>query len=181
MSMGAIIAVSCKPTHGIAKPNVATIQLIEGHGIEGDAHFGATVQHRSRVAKNPQQPNLRQVHLIHAELFTELKSRGFDVRPGDMGENITTHGIDLLALPQDAELMLGDIARIRITGLRNPCRQLNAHAAGLMDAVLARDAEGCLQRKAGVMAVVIKSGAVRAGDPITLSLPEGEHMPLRPV
>ncbi|MEM8695867.1 MAG: MOSC domain-containing protein [Pseudomonadota bacterium] len=179
--MGEVIAVSRKPSHGIAKPSADAIRLVEGHGVDGDAHFGATVQHRSRVAKNPDQPNLRQVHLIHAELFEELAGQGFAVSPGDMGENITTHGIDLLGLPEGAELAIGDTAHVRITGLRNPCNQLNGHAPGLMDAVLDRDPDGNLIRKAGIMAVVLDGGTVRAGDTIRVRLPEGERRPLGPV
>lgn len=176
-----VVAVSRKSSHGIAKPNVEAIRLIAGYGVEGDAHYGATVQHRSRVAQNPDQPNLRQVHLIHAELFDELAGEGFSVLPGDMGENVTTHGIDLLALPEGAELAIGGTARVRVTGLRNPCKQLNDHTPGLMDAVLERDPDGKLTRKAGVMAVVLEDGEVRPGDPIAVRLPEGEHRPLEPV
>ncbi|QLC21248.1 MOSC domain-containing protein [Parasphingopyxis sp. CP4] len=176
-----VMAVSRKGSHGIAKPNVDMIRLIDGHGVDGDAHFGKTVQHLSRIAKNPDQPNLRQVHLIHAELFEEVAAKGFAVAPGDMGENITTKGVNLLALPEGTELVLGDTARIRVTGLRNPCKQLNGHAPGLMDAVLDRDAAGNLIRKAGIMAVVITGGDVRAGDPIAVELPADEHRALQPV
>jgi MOSC domain-containing protein YiiM len=179
--MAEVIAVSCNSSHGIAKPNVEAIRLIAGHGVEGDAHYGETVQHRSRVAQNPDQPNLRQVHLIHAELLDELAGQGFQVAPGDMGENITTRGVDLLALPEGTELALGDAARVRITGLRNPCKQLNGHAPGLMNAVLDKDTDGTLIRKAGVMAVVLEGGDVRAGDTITVHLPEGEQRALAPV
>ncbi|MEO1168027.1 MAG: MOSC domain-containing protein [Pseudomonadota bacterium] len=176
-----VIAVSRKAAHGIAKLNVDSIRLVAGHGVEGDAHCGTTVQHRSRVAQNPDQPNLRQVHLIHAELFDELAGKGFAVAPGDMGENITTQGLDLLALPAGTELVLGESARIRITGLRNPCKQLNGHTPGLMSAVLDRDDNGALVRKAGVMAVVLDGGDVRAGDAIAVTLPDGDQRALEPV
>ncbi len=179
--MAEVMAVSRKSAHGIAKPNVDSIRLIEGHGVDGDAHFGKTVQHLSRITQNPDQPNLRQVHLIDAELLDELAGQGFSVAPGDMGENITTRGVDLLALPEGAELLLGETARVRVTGLRNPCKQLNGHAPGLMDAVLDRDTAGNLIRKAGVMAVVITGGDVRAGNPIVVELPAGEHRALQPV
>jgi len=179
--MSEVVAVSRKSTHGIAKSNADSIHLIAGHGVEGDAHFGMMVQHRSRVAANPDQPNLRQVHLIHAELFDELAGQGFEVSPGDMGENLTTQGVDLLALPEGTELMLGDTARIRITGLRNPCKQLNGHTPGLMNAVLDKHADGTLIRKAGVMAVVLEGGEVRAGDAIDVRLPEDERRALAPV
>ncbi|QLC23846.1 MOSC domain-containing protein [Parasphingopyxis algicola] len=176
-----IIAVSRKALHGIAKPNAETIRLVAAHGVEGDVHFGVTVQHRSRVMQNPDQPNLRQVHLIHAELFDELAVRGFRVAPGDMGENITTRGVNLLALPEGTELVIGNKARLQITGLRNPCKQLNGHAPGLMNAVLGKDADGNLIRKAGVMALVLEGGEVRAGDAIMVHLPEGEQRALAPV
>lgn len=179
--MGKVVAVSRKSTHCIAKPNVETIRLVARHGVEGDAHCGTTVRHRSRVARNPAQPNLRQVHLIHAELFDELAGQGFSVHPGDMGENITTRGIDLLKLPEGAELWIGTQARVRITGLRNPCKQLNEHAPGLMDATLTRDPAGNLIRKAGVMAVVLDGGEVRQGDSIEVTMPAGERQPLVPV
>lgn len=176
-----VIAVSCKAAHGIAKPNVDAIRLIAGLGVEGDAHFGATVQHRSRVAKNPDQPNFRQVHLIHAELFEELAGRGFAVAPGDMGENITTSGIDLLALSEGTELAISDEVRLCLTGLRYPCKQLNEHAPGLMDAVLDRDPDGGLIRKAGVMATVLHGGTVKSGDAIVVEPPAGVPKPLQPV
>ena len=179
--MAEVIVVSCKSSHGIAKPNVDAIRLIVGHGVDGDAHCGETVQHRSRVDQNPDQPNLRQVHLIHGELLDELAGKGFAASPGDMGENITTRGVDLLALPAGTELTLGNTARVRVTGLRNPCKQLNGHAPGLMNAVLDRDDAGNLIRKAGIMGVVIDGGEVSAGDAIKVALPEGTHRPLEPV
>ena len=178
---GTVVAVSRKASHGIAKPNVEAIRLIADEGVEGDAHCGARVKHRSRVAQDPGQPNLRQVHLIHAELFDELAGKGFAVAPGDMGENITTRGIDLLGLPEGAELHIGPEARLRVTGLRNPCRQLNEHAPGLMKATLGRDSDGDLVRKAGVMAIVLEGGAVRAGDAIKICAPHGAAGKLEPV
>jgi MOSC domain-containing protein YiiM len=178
---GTVVAVSCKAEHGIAKPIVEAIRLIAGEGVEGDAHCGTTVMHRSRVAQNPEQPNLRQVHLIHAELLDELTGQGFAVAPGDMGENVTTRGVDLLALPEGAILEIGEAARIAITGLRNPCHQLDELAPGLMQATLDRDERGHFVRKAGVMAVVVESGEVRAGDTVTVHWPDGALNPLGPV
>jgi MOSC domain-containing protein YiiM len=157
------------------------IRLIAGLGVAGDAHAGATVKHRSRVARDPSQPNLRQVHLIHHELHQELQARGFRVSPGQMGENVTTEGIDLLALPTGARLQLGDEAVVELTGLRNPCTQLDGIQPGLMAAVLDRDPEGQLVRKAGVMATVVTGGVVRAGDPIRVMLPAEPHVKLEPV
>jgi MOSC domain-containing protein YiiM len=176
-----VAAVSRSPTHGLSKPNADSIRLVAGLGVEGDAHQGATVKHRSRVAKNPATPNLRQVHLIHAELFEELRERGFTVSPGLMGENVTTSGIDLLALPAGTRLHLGDEALLEVTGLRNPCRQLDSLQHGLMTATLERDGNGNLIRKAGIMAIVVSGGIVRRGDPIRAELPPLPHRPLMPV
>ncbi len=178
---GIVEAVSRSATHTLVKPNEAGITLLEGLGVEGDAHMGATVKHRSRVARDPHQPNLRQVHLIHAELHDELRAAGFDVAPGQMGENITTRGLDLLSLPAGTRLHLGAGAVVEITGLRNPCAQLDRIQDGLMAAVLDRDVEGNLVRKAGVMGVVRTGGAVHPGDPIRVELPPLPHQPLQPV
>lgn len=181
MTAPSVIAVSRKATHGPDKPSCATIHLIAGHGVEGDAHFGTTVKHRSRVARDPTQPNLRQVHLIHAELHDELARRGFEVRPGLMGENITTRGVDLLGLSRGARLHIGASVVVEITGLRNPCYQLDKLQAGLMAACLGRDPSGNPVRKAGVMAVVVTGGEVTAGDLIRVELPVGPHDALKPV
>lgn len=178
---GSVVAVSCSAKHTLIKGNQPAVHLREGFGVEGDAHAGSTVKHRSRVARNPQQPNLRQVHLIHAELHEELCDAGFNVAPGQMGENITTKGIDLLGLPAGTRLRLGADALIELTGLRNPCAQLNKIQDGLMAAVLDRDAEGNLIRKAGVMAVVLADGIVQPGDAVTIELPPTPHRPLEPV
>jgi MOSC domain-containing protein YiiM len=176
-----VIAVSQSPAHTMSKPNQTEILLVEGLGVEGDAHAGVTVKHRSRVARDPSQPNLRQVHLIHAELFAELAENGFAVQPGQMGENVTVSGLDVLALPTGARLRLGPDAVIELTGLRNPCGQLNGIHPGLMAATLDRDEAGNLIRKAGVMAIVITGGPVRPGDEIAVSLPDEPHLPLAPV
>ena len=178
---GTIVAVHLSAAHTFSKPSQPAIVLIEGLGVKGDAHLGETVKHRSRVKADPTQPNLRQVHLIHAELHDELRGRGFDVKPGDMGENITTRGIDLLGLPAGTLLRLGEEAVVRVTGLRNPCAQLDNFQPGLMQAVLDRDAEGNLVRKAGIMGVVVHGGNVRGSDGIVVELPQGERPPLAPV
>jgi len=166
-----VVAVGRSASHSFSKPLALSIRLTAGQGVDGDAHRGTTVKHRSRVARDPTQPNLRQVHLIHAELHAELRALGFDVAPGDMGENITTRDIDLLALPTGTRLGIGEAAVVEVTGLRNPCVQLDRFQQGLMAATLARDADGNLIRKAGVMAIVLKSGDVRPGDPIRVVLP----------
>jgi MOSC domain-containing protein YiiM len=176
--MGEVVAVCCSPTHSFGKPTLTAIRLLEGLGVEGDAHLGRTVKHRSRVVADPTQPNLRQVHLIHAELHDELRAAGFDVSPGQMGENITTRGVDLLALPVGTLLRFGPEAVVEVTGLRNPCAQLDAFQPGLTAAVLDRDESGRLIRKAGVMGVVRASGEVRPGDVVGVELPPLPHRPL---
>lgn len=175
---GVVTAVSRSPRHTLAKPNEDSIRLMTGLGVEGDAHQGTTVKHRSRVARDPTQPNLRQVHLIHAELHDELRRAGFDVLPGQMGENITTSGVDLLGLAEGTRLHIGETAVIEVTGLRNPCGQLDKIEKGLMAATLGRDTEGNLVRKAGIMAVVSAAGEVRPGDPIRVEPPPLPHRPL---
>ena len=174
-------AVSLSARHTLAKPNTDSIRLLPGLGVEGDAHSGATVKHRSRVARDPSQPNLRQVHLVHAELHDTLREQGFTVSPGQMGENVTTRGVDLLALPEGARLHLGDTAVVEVTGLRNPCAQLDRIQPGLMRATLERAQDGSLVRKAGIMAVVLEGGEARPGDPIRIELPPDPHRPLTPV
>jgi MOSC domain-containing protein YiiM len=178
---GTVEAVHRSASHTLKKPAQLHIQLLAGLGVEGDAHMGVTVKHRSRVARDPSQPNLRQVHLIHAELHDELRARGFTVRAGEMGENITTRGIDLLRLPVGTRLHLGAGAVVEITGLRTPCTQLERIQPGLMAAVLDRDAQGNLVRKAGVMGVVLSGGEVQPTDPIRVELPSEPHRPLEPV
>lgn len=176
-----VVAVHRSPAHTFSKVPASDVRLVAGEGVSGDAHSGRTVRHRSRVARNPHAPNLRQVHLIAAELHDELRAGGFDVNPGDIGENIATRGLDLLALPTGTRLRLGAAAVIEITGLRNPCVQLDRFSPGLMRAVLGRDGEGNLVRKAGVMAIVLSGGDVAPGDPIVVELPPLPHTPLAPV
>ncbi|MGI9146427.1 MAG: MOSC domain-containing protein [Chloroflexota bacterium] len=178
---GVVAAVSCSPGHTLSKPNQSSIRLLSGLGVEADAHHGVTVKHRSRVARDPTQPNLRQVHLIQAELHVELQAAGFSVSAGQMGENITTRGLDLLRLPAGTRLLVGQQAEIEVTGLRNPCAQLDLIQPGLMAATLQHDAQGNLVRKAGIMAIVLAEGEVRPGDPIRVQLPPLPHRPLEPV
>jgi len=176
-----VVAVHRSSSHSFSKFAEEVIRLVEGLGVEGDAHAGSTVKHRSRVRRDPSQPNLRQVHLLHAELFDELMARGFAVWPGDMGENVTTRGVDLLALPTGTVLQFGEGAQVELTGLRNPCSQIDKFQPGLMQAVLDRDADGALVRKSGVMAVVRRGGEVRIDDPVQVILPAGQPRPLEPV
>ena len=178
---GIVTAVARSATHTLSKPEAESIRLVAGLGVEGDAHLGVTVKHRSRVARDPTQPNLRQVHLIHGELHDELAAAGFAVSAGQMGENVTTRSVDLLGLPAGTRLHLGATAVVEVTGLRNPCVQLDRIQPGLMAATLDRDENGNLIRKAGIMGIVLAGGAVSPGDPIRVELPEGPHRKLVPV
>jgi MOSC domain-containing protein YiiM len=178
---GLVTAVGRSAGHTFGKRTEDGIRLLAGLGVEGDAHMGETVKHRSRVRQDPTRPNLRQVHLIHAELHDELRAAGFDVSAGQMGENVTTRGVDLLGLPTGTKLHLGGEATVEVTGLRNPCRQLDDFRPGLMQAVLDRDRRGNLVRKAGIMGVVVSGGEVRPGDAVRVELPPGPHRPLQKV
>ncbi len=178
---GMVEAVGAGRKHGLAKQSLPVIRLLEGLGVEGDAHCGARVKHRSRARFNPGLANLRQVHVLQAELIDELIAAGFALAPIMLGENVTTRGIDLLALPRGARLRLGASVVVELTGLRNPCVQLDRMMPGLMAACLDRDAAGGLVRKTGVMGIVLVGGEVRAGDALTVELPEGERVALKPV
>ncbi|MFJ5710712.1 MOSC domain-containing protein [Streptomyces sp. NPDC093105] len=178
MGDGTVTTVSSNGTYSFSKPNRASITLLAGLGVEGDVHAGVTVKHRSRVAQDPTQPNLRQVHLIQSELFDEVAEAGFQVAPGDLGENVTTRGIDLLALPTGTLLRLGAEAVVEVTGLRNPCAQIDDFSHGLLKQVVGRDADGEIVRKAGIMGIVLAGGEVRPGDPVVVELPAEPHRPL---
>ncbi|WP_030395576.1 MOSC domain-containing protein [Kitasatospora purpeofusca] len=175
---GTVTAVSSSGEYTFTKPNRASITLIAGLGVAGDVHSGVTVKHRSRVAQDPTQPNLRQVHLIHEELFAEVAEQGFPVAPGELGENVTTRGIDLLGLPVGTLLRIGPEAVVEVTGLRNPCLQIDAFQDGLLKQVVGRDEEGNIVRRAGIMGVVRTGGTIHPGDPIKAELPPGPHRPL---
>lgn len=175
-----VLAVSASPEHTFSKVNQASIRLLAGLGVEGDAHMGATVKHRSRVAADPTQPNLRQVHLLQAELFDEVAQAGFTLVPGQMGENITTRGVDLLGLSRGTVLDFGG-PRVEVTGLRNPCWQIDAFSDGLLKHMVYRDADGTVVRRPGVMGVVLTAGTVVPGTEITVQAPEGEHVALERV
>jgi hypothetical protein len=164
-------AVARSRSHSFSKRPELLIRLVAGHGVEGDAHFGTTVKHRSRVVRDPNQPNLRQVHLMHAELFDELRDQGFNVGAGELGENITTRGLDLLSLPRGTRLRIGREAIVELTGLRNPCVQIDRFQEGLLAAVVDRGARGEVIRKSGVMAIVLTGGDVTVGDSIDVELP----------
>jgi MOSC domain-containing protein YiiM len=176
-----VLAVCLDRRHAFSKPPAEVIRLRAGWGVEGDAHAGTAVQHRSRKRWNPTLPNLRQVHLLQAELHEELSAAGYPVRPGDLGENVTTRGLDLLGLPVGTVLRLGPDAAVQITGLRNPCVQIDRFAQGLLALNLDRDADGNVVRKTGVMAVVLSDGEVRPGDVIRVELPAEPHRRLAPV
>jgi MOSC domain-containing protein YiiM len=176
-----VVAVCASPEHGFSKPAQRSVRLVAGLGVEGDAHAGTTVKHRSRVRRDPTQPNLRQVHLIHAELFEEVAAEGYQVEPGQLGENVTTSGVDLLGLPVGTVLRLGETAEVEVTGLRNPCYQIDDFESGLLKQMLDRAADGSVVRKAGVMAVVRRGGVVAPGDPVAVELPPPPHQPLSTV
>ena len=176
-----ILSVGLSPTHSFSKPPVTEIFIEAGLGVAGDAHAGVTVRHRYMVRKNPRAANLCQVHLLHCELFAELAGKGIDLAPGDLGENITTTGLDLLNLPLGTLLHLGPAAVVQVTGLRQPCTQMNDLRPGLMKACLGKLPNGKPLRKAGIMAIALLSGTVRAGEPICVELPAGPHLPLGPV
>lgn len=176
-----VVSVASRNEHGLGKTVQAEISLIAGFGVQNDAHYGSTVKHRSRVAKDPTQPNLRQVHIIHAELLDQLVAKGFTVLPGELGENILTSGVELLKLTAGTLLRLGPDAVIEITGLRNPCNQINGHSAGLMNAVIEIADDRSIVRKAGIMGVVLATGKVRPGDAISITTPDKPHIELKPV
>ena len=178
---GIVTAVSRSGAHTFSKPNAGSIRLVPGLGVEDDAHLGVTVKHRTLVRSDPTRPNLRQVHLIHTELHEELRAAGFPIEPGQIGENITTRGLYLLGLPIGTKLHLGAAAVVEVTGLRNPCRQLDAFQAGLTAALLGRDENGKLIRKAGIMSIVLAGGDVRPHDAIGIELPPEPHRPLERV
>lgn len=178
---GVVVAVHRDGAHHFSKTSVDRITLLAGLGVEGDAHAGTTVQHLSRVRRDPTQPNLRQVHLIHAELLDHVNGLGYDVSPGTLGENVTTRGVDLLDLPTGAVLRLGDRAQIEITGLRNPCVQIDRYRNGLLKEVLRTAGDGRVVRLAGVMGVVLEGGEVRPGDEVRVTLPATPHRALEPV
>ena len=175
---GTVSAVSSNDRYSFTKPNRESITLLTGLGVEGDVHAGVTVKHRSRMRQDPTLPNLRQVHLIHEELFAEVEREGFAVAPGELGENITTTGLDLLGLPEGTLLRIGADAVVEVTGLRNPCRQIDGLADGLLKRVVGRDEAGNVVRKAGIMGVVTRGGVIRPGDAIEVELPEEPHRPL---
>ena len=176
-----VVAVHRNRTHSFSKFAVPSVELVAGHGVRDDAHYGVTVKHRSRVAKDPSQPNLRQVHLLHEELFAEVAEHGLQVLPGHMGENITTRGIKLLALSTGTRLKIGAHAIVEITGLRNPCSQIENFRPGLLSAVLGRATDGSLIRKAGVMAIVLEGGVVQTADTIEVMYEPSDFTALLPV
>lgn len=179
--MARVVSLSKDDGHKFSKVVHDSIRLLEGLGVEGDAHCGTTVKHQSRVQADPTHPNLRQVHLIHLELIQELRNSGFKVGPGIMGENILTEGIDILSLPKNTILNIGTDASIKVTGLRNPCAQLGDYQKGLTSAVLDKDESGALIRKSGIMAIVLKGGIVKKDDLISIELPPEPHQKLEPV
>ena len=179
--MAEVLAVARDGKHRFSKRCVSEINVLTGLGVEGDAHEGVTVKHLSRVAADPTQLNLRQVHLIHSELFHELRAKGFEIKPADLGENVTTAGLELLSLPRHTLLTIGAEVVLEITGLRNPCAQIERFHPGLLAAVLDRGPNGEIVRKAGIMTVVRVGGVIRPGDRIEIELSPPPHLPLERV
>ena len=138
--------------------------------MEGDAHAGPFVRHRHLARRHPKMPNLRQVHLIPSELFQALRADGYELRPGDLGENILTAGLDLEALPLGTILKLGAEAAIELTGLRTPCVLIDRFKPGLKRRMLVEE-YGRPRFRCGVMAVVRSSGRISTGDAIAVRLP----------
>ena len=174
-----MVAVSIDGKHRFSKTSRLSIKLTRGHGIEGDAHCGTYVRHRYLARRNPGAQNLRQVHLIPSELFAALKVAGFEVRPGDLGENIATVGLDLECLPLGTVLRLGASATLELTGLRTPCVLIDRFRPGLKDR-LQGGAAGPRFR-AGVMAIVREGGEVWPGDRISAVVPAPPYLALPPL
>jgi MOSC domain-containing protein YiiM len=172
---GKVVAVCAAPKHRFSKTPCLSIALVAGLGVEGDAHFGSLVRHRYLARRNPRAPNIRQVHLIPVELFDELQAVGYDVAPGDLGENIVTAGLDLESLPLDTELRICSAA-VRLTGLRTPCVLIDRFSAGLKTRLVA-DGPGPPFR-AGVMGVVTVGGVVLPGDRIRTVFPAAPRLEL---
>lgn len=178
---GFVVGVSRDSEHRFSKAAVDSIRVIEGFGVEGDAHAGKTIQHLHPMRLDPTRPNLRQVHLIQFELYDELRDLGYDVSPGQLGENVTTRGVDLLALPQRTRLQVGPDAVLEVTGLRSPCHQINDFRPSLLKQVIHTEEDGTVVRRTGVMSIVLTGGPIRPDDTITVVLPDGDHTPLEVV
>ena len=168
---GIVAGVFVSGGHTFSKSERYSVTLLQGLGIEGDAHCGSTVQHLSDRKKNSTRSNLRQLHLIQSELIEELNATGFDVRPGDLGENITTGQIDLPALPQGTLLRIGDTAVVEITGLRTPCFKIERFRKGLRSAVTEHRHGGPATLKGALMAIVVAGGVVNRDDRIGVIIP----------
>jgi len=182
---GVVLAVHRSDEHTFAKPTVDSVTLLPGLGVEGDAHLGAQVKHRSRVAADPNQPNLRQVHLVMSELLDDVRAAGHEIEPGRLGENVTTTGIDLIGLPVGSMLRIGDTALVALTGLRNPCKQIRDVGDGVLKMMFV-DGErygrpGEQIGRTGVMGVVVAGGTVSAGDEIAVRYPAGVLTPMQKV
>ncbi len=178
---GSVIAVCSRDAHLFSKENREEIELIKNFGINGDAHAGMYVKHRSRVKKNPKQLNLRQVHLIPIELLNEMKQHRYDLHPGDLGENITTSGIDLINLPLNSQINIGEEVVLEVKGLRDPCKQIEAFKEGLLKKMITKDADGNLIRKTGIMTIVLGGGIVKPNDKIEVVLPKKPYHKLEVV
>jgi MOSC domain-containing protein YiiM len=173
---GTVVAVASKEKHEFSKRTRHAITLVEDHGVEGDVHAGRVIQHRYLAKKMPVMPNNRQVHLIASELFTELGLSGFNVSPGELGENITTAGLDLTNLPLGTRLRLGSSAVVEITGLRTPCSLIDRFQKGLKRAMIMKHEQP--RFRCGVLGVAKATGKIAPGDPIIVELPSFSLQPL---
>jgi hypothetical protein len=165
---GYVHSVSASPRHGFSKLVRESITLIKGHGVDGDAHAGAFVKHRYLARWRPRMANERQVHLINQALFEELFSEGFNVQPGNLGENVTTRGIDLLRLPLGTMLALGPTAAVELRGLRTPCVLVDRFRKGLLKALVRKGEQP--RFRAGVMGVVREGGILFPGNPVKVTI-----------
>ena len=170
-----VVAVSKDEYHRFSKVPCTQITLIKGVGVRGDTHSGVTVQHLFAVEQDPRQPNLRQVHLLQQEFLDQARDQGYELTPGDLGENILTDDLDLVGLWQDTLLHIGSQAVVRVSGLRNPCAQIDSFRPGLLQVAVRRDLKGDVVRKAGIMGVVTTGGVVHPGDEIEVEWPAQPH------
>jgi len=167
---GRVVGLARDGRNGFSKSAMDTICLIQGQGVEGDAHSGPFVRHRYLARRQPRLPNLRQVHLIPSELFEALRNAGYDLHPGDLGDNIATAGLDLETLPMGALLDLGSEACIELTGLRTPCVLIDRFRTGLKRQMVCSEPVAPRFR-CGVMSIVRTGGRLAVGDPIRVRLP----------
>lgn len=177
---GIVLAVSADRGHRFRKMPQRDILLVEGHGVEGDAHAGPFVRHRYLARRQPRLPNLRQVHLIPSALFGTLRRCGYEIGAGGLGENVTTAGLNLEEMPLGTRILLGQTASVELIGLRTPCVLIDRFRSGLKQHLLAFAKTGPAFR-CGVMGVVRTGGRVAAGDVARVVLPSPPVRALPPI